>query len=369
MIDGQISGLNRLTTIQLPGRLGDAKMTLLTDPRTDRRIAAVLDGMESFSEDIAIPAGDVSYEEALEYLAAMENSRKPANEALRKTLPKWKNVNCHTEVIRGVDGNEIKLFVHTPVGHTRAPCIYHIHGGAMVVASADHPSFVRIRNDIADLGLVVIGVEFRNGAGELGPYPFPAGLNDCVAGIQWVYANKDQLGIDNLILSGESGGGNLCLATALKAKQEGWLDQIDGVYAMCPYISGRYANPPPELPSLIENDGYLLDGKAMSIMVRAYDPTGEHANNPLAWPLAAPVEDLRGLPPHVISLNELDPLRDEGLAYYRKLVEANVEVLGRMAYGTVHACELSFGTAVPDIYSDLLASIANFARRAQFHCQ
>ena len=60
------------------------------------------------------------------------------------------------------------------------------------------------------------------------------------------------------MVSGESGGGNLTLATALKAKREGRLDRIDGVYAQCPYISGLYATQPPELPSLTENDEYFL---------------------------------------------------------------------------------------------------------------
>ena len=60
-------------------------------------------------------------------------------------------------------------------------------------------------------------------------------------------------------MSGESGGGNLTLATTLKAKRDGALDQIDGVYAKCPYISNAYAVTAAELPSLYENDGYFLE--------------------------------------------------------------------------------------------------------------
>jgi acetyl esterase/lipase len=44
--------------------------------------------------------------------------------------------------------------------------------------------------------------------------------------------------------------------------------------------------------------------------------------NPLAWPYWASQEELKGLPPHVISVNELDPLFDEGISYYRKLLHA-----------------------------------------------
>lgn len=206
----------------LPGRLGDPSMTLLTDPRTDCRIVNALSGVPSYSDEVPPPKGDVSYEDALSYIDTMEASRKEANDALLKTLPEWKNVNCRTEFIQGVDGNDIKLFVHVPADHVKGPCIVHLHGGAMVASSAEHPVFIRIRNDLAELGLVVVGVEFRNGAGELGPYPFPAGLNDCASAVQWVHQNRDQLGTDKLIVSGESCGGNLCLATTLKAKREGW---------------------------------------------------------------------------------------------------------------------------------------------------
>ena len=47
----------------------------------------------------------------------------------------------------------------------------------------------------------------------------------------------------------------------------------------------------------------------MAVMATAYD--GADSTNPLAWPLFATSDDLTGLPPHVISVNELDPLRDE----------------------------------------------------------
>jgi acetyl esterase/lipase len=50
-----------------------------------------------------------------------------------------------------------------------------------------------------------------------------------------------------------------------------------------------------------------------------YDPGGEHATDPLCWPYHAIVDELAGLPPHLISVNELDPVRDEGVAYYAVL--------------------------------------------------
>ena len=347
----------------LPGRLGDADMTVLTDPRADHRLVAAIELAAEAQSSVEIPSGDVSHEEALTLLGAIEDSTQSGNEVMSQALPVWDNVACTTEVIQSSDGNEVTLYVHTPVDVAdKAPCIYHIHGGGMVMCSACDPVFVQLRNDIAARGVVVVGVEFRNAAGRLGPHPFPAGLNDCAAGLQWVYDNKGQLGIGKIVVSGESGGGNLALATTLKANQEGWVEKIDGVYAMCPYICGRYAQPPEDLPSLVENEGYMMESQFMSLMASVYDPSGEHAENPLAWPLYATAKDLQGLPPHVISLNELDPLRDEGLAFYRKLVAAGIPTLGRTVHGTVHGSELMFGAATPEIHSDLMASITNFAR-------
>ena len=277
-------------------------------------------------------------------------------------MPDFPTVSTSIETIKGVDDNDITLHVHQPAERSDAlPCVVHTHGGGMVLMTAEDPGFVRWRNSLAALGMVVIGVEFRNGGGRLGNHPFPAGLNDCASAAQWTFANKDRLGISSMVISGESGGGNLCIATALKANREGWIDQIDGVYALCPYISGAYANPPVELLSLSENDGYMLNGEMMGALVKVYDPNGDHAANPLAWPLQAGPDDLQGLPPHVISVNELDPLRDEGLAFYRKLLAAGVSAIGRTVHGTPHAGDVSFPDIVPDVFQESARSLHGFA--------
>ena len=136
---------------------------------------------------------------------------------------------------------------------------------------------------------------------------------------------------------------------------------IDGVYAMCPYISGVYDNPPPELASLVENDGYLLSCQMMAPMVTCYDPGGTNRTNPLAWPYHASVDQLAGLPPHVISVNELDPLRDEGLAYFRRLTAAGVSAVGRTVNGTCHAGDLLLRGPMGDVYQATVRDIAGFA--------
>ena len=151
----------------------------------------------------------------------------------------------------------------------------------MVVLTAAGPTYRRWRDELAALGMVVVGVEFRNGAGKLGNHPFPAGLNDCMSGLQWTFDHKVPLGISKMIVSGEPGGGNLSLAVCLKAKKDGRLEQIAGVYALCPYIYGAWAQKSKDLPSLYENNDYLINCSLMEVLASVYDPDYTNATNPL----------------------------------------------------------------------------------------
>ena len=350
-------------TANLPGRLGDPDVTLATDPRSDPRMVAVLEplGVAGRADPVPLTA-DSSLDDIRALAALGEPGFEQLFDILFEALPPVEGVESHTEVISGVDGNDINLYIHRPTGDG-GPCpgILHIHGGGMVILAATGTSYRRWRDELAARGLVVVGVEFRNAAGALGCHPFPAALNDCTSALEWMHANLQDLGVSTLVVSGESGGGNLTLATTLKARQDGRLDTIDGVYAQCPYISGTYACPPPELGSLHENDGYFLASDLMGYFVEAYDPGAANLTNPLAWPWHASVDDLAGMPPHVVSVNELDPLRDEGLDYYRKLVRAGVPTYSRTVNGTCHAGDLLLPGAMPDVYAASARDLASFA--------
>lgn len=352
-----------MTTPHLPGRLGDPDMHLATDPRADPRMVEVMRQFEMHVPPPPSPVDASSDMEAIhEVMNATEEGFGAVWAALFADLPPVEGVTSRTEIIPGPDGNDVSLYIHEPAERSGPiPAVVHTHGGGMVLAAAADDNYVRWRDELAAANLVAIGVEFRNGGGKLGPHPFPAGLNDCAAAAQWVIANAEQLGVSNVIMSGESGGGNLALATTLKAKQDGWVDGISGVYAQCPYISGAYTEPPSELTSLHENDGYFLSNNMMAPLVKAYDPTGDHAANPLAWPYHADVADLAGLPPHVISVNELDPLRDEGLAYYRKLLAAGIDTTSRTVNGTCHAGDCIFRGAMPEVFLATIRDISSFA--------
>ena len=345
----------------LPGRLGNPEMSLINDPRA---IPAVTKVMSDYGLDALAPDPTISVEatqkEKVDYMTSLEPLYEEIFESWYSELPEVNGVERFTKTIDGVDGNKVTLYIHKPEKQdSDIPGILHIHGGGMSILKANNPNYVRWRDDLASTGLVVVGVEFRNVAGELGSHPFPAGLNDCSSALNWMFENKEELDVSKIIISGESGGGNLTLATTLKAKKDKKLFQIDGAYAQCPYISNEYHRTINYLPSLVENNGYFLNVKDMAVMATAYD--GIDSDNPLAWPLFATIEDLNGLPPHVISVNELDPLRDEGLLYYKKLLIAGVDASSITINGTVHAGDMIFIKATPKIYRSSLMHINNFA--------
>ena len=64
----------------------------------------------------------------------------------------------------------------------------------------------------------------------------------------------------------------------------------------------------------------------------------------------------------MISVNELDPLRDEGLLYYRRLLRAGVSAVGRVVAGTCHAGDLLFAGVLPDVFGSSLRDVSGFAK-------
>ena len=336
---------------------------LRDDPRVDPRLVAAV---EPFGLADPLPPSRLDASAPIEVirdaLAKLEAGSATMLAAATAGLEPVAGVRRSREVATGAAGNEIPLLVHRPAAAVGdLPAVLHLHGGGCVMGSAEDEHYVRWRDELAALGAIVIGVEFRNGAGRLGVHPFPAGLDDCVSALEWTDARRGELGISSLVISGDSGGGNLALATALRATREGLAARIDGVYALCPYISGAYADPPEDLPSLRENDGLLVSIGLLGAMAKAYTPDGSDRTNPLAWPHHATLEDLAGLPPHVISVNELDPLRDEGLAYFRRLLAAGVAARSRTVNGTLHAAENNYFAVIPEIARATLADLAHFA--------
>ena len=337
------------------------------DPRIDPRIKALFGIMPAVSfsdvESRQQALEEANSPEALARMKQMEGMFELIdNEQVAPSA--GLEISTH-EFISSPDNNTIKLQFIRPASDETLPCVYYIHGGGMQSMSCFVGMYRAWGKIIAAQGVAVAMVDFRNcltpsSAPEVAP--FPAGLNDCVAGVKWLASQAGELNIDpgHIVVAGESGGGNLTLATGLKLKRDGDLDLIRGLYALCPYIAGAW--PQEMYPSSIENNGLLLDlhnnRGAMAYGIEEFE-----RGNPLAWPGFATVEELRGLVPTVISVNECDPLRDEGIEFYRKLLQAGVPARCRQVMGTTHGVEI-FAVACPEISRETAALIARFCREA-----
>ena len=339
---------------------------LAEDPRIDPRLKAVFGSMKvpvlgnvRSREDLLAEENSEAGKARAAAFAAMLNSFD------NETIAPSAGLSVRTErVVSDPDGNMINIQFIRPDTSARVPCVYYIHGGGMTFLTCFYGNYRAWGRIIAANGVAVAMVDFRN---ALVPSsvpevaPFPAGLNDCVSGLKWVHANSAALNIDptRIIVAGESGGGNLTLATGLKLKRDGEIGLIKGLYAQCPYIAGEW--PLPQYPSSTENNGILMDlhnnRGAMGYGIEAF-----HARNPLAWPAFATAQDVAGLPPTVISVNECDPLRDEGISFYRLLMNSGVRARCRQVMGTIHGTEI-FPTCCPDISHDTASDIANFCAR------
>lgn len=338
---------------------------LSDDPRIDPRIKAIFGMFDMPNSGDAVSREDmlakantpeaVQARESMTEMMAMADSEEIA--------PSQGLAITEHKVTSAPDGNTINIRFIRPDHARVVPCVYYIHGGGMQSMSCYDPMYRAWGRMIAANGVAVAMVDFRN---ALTPSsvpevePFPAGLNDCVSGLKWVHANAGVLGIDagKIVIAGESGGGNLTLATGLKLNRDGDIGLVQGLYALCPYIAGHW--PHEGSASSVENEGIFLslhnNQGAMAYGIEAFN-----AKDPLAWPGFATESDVKGLPPTVISVNECDPLRDEGINFYRLLLRAGVPARCRQVMGTVHGTEI-FVICCPEISRDTARHLAAFCK-------
>jgi acetyl esterase len=135
--------------------------------------------------------------------------------------------------------------------------------------------------------------------------------------LRWAYENASELGInpDRIAVGGDSAGGNLA---AIVSQQR----PVPLVFQMLIYPATDMTA---SFPSHVENAaGPVLTKQAMEWFTNHYMPAGADKKDPLASPHFAPDSLLKGAPPALIITAELDPLRDEGEEYGRRLIANGV---------------------------------------------
>lgn len=184
--------------------------------------------------------------------------------------------------------------------------------------------------DAKTYGAIVFAVDYR-----VAPeHKFPAAVNDSYHSFKWIAEHAAEFGGDTsrLVLMGHSAGANLVAVVAQKAKKEKLAHKIK-----LQVMNGLPADLRPQnmesAPSYQENaTGYFQTKAACYFSVETYAP-GEY-NHTEVSPILT--EDLAGLPPAVIINAELDPLRDDGIAYAAKLRKYGVKVWDKCFAGQIH---------------------------------
>ncbi len=220
---------------------------------------------------------------------------------------------------------KIPARIYWPAGSDDAagplPLIVYFHGGGFVVGSVD--IFDGLTRSLANAaGAVVVSVDYR-----LAPaHPYPAAVDDCYAATQWAAANAASIGGDpnRLVIAGDSAGGNLSAAVALKARDE----RVNGeaaprIAAQIMYYPAADLTDTPYASRRDFGDGYGISTASGKKFEQAYVAQSDPAQ-PYLSPVRA--QTLADLPPALIVTAGFDPLTGSAQAYAEKLKSSGIAV-------------------------------------------
>jgi acetyl esterase len=193
--------------------------------------------------------------------------------------------------------------------------IVYFHGGGFVIGSIGLMDNVA-RELAHGAGAVVVSVGYR-----LAPeHPYPAGLTDCETVTHWAVATAPRFDVpkESVAVAGESAGGNLAAAVALRVRDAGDIS-LAGQALIYPAVAGTMVH-----PSTQQFDGLILSRTAKKRYWDAYSGGRSLDGDPYAVPLCAAA--LTGVAPAIVILGGCDMLRDEGRAYAARLRGDGVEV-------------------------------------------
>lgn len=232
-------------------------------------------------------------------------------------------------------------FIPTPWGAARAlfywpntqsaqplPVYLNLHGGGFVAGVPEHDDSY-CRRLAHNLGCLVVNVDY-----VLAPeHPFPAGLRQSFAVLEWLAEQAATLGIDpqRIAVGGHSAGGNLATGVASLARGH---QRLRVVHQVIDYAVLDLTQDPGAKLSTIDKP--LLGAGLVRFFNSCYLSDAAQARDLLVSPLLATVDELRGMPPTTLITAEYDILRAEGEAYAEKLRQAGVAVSERMFAGCDH---------------------------------
>ena len=237
------------------------------------------------------------------------------------------------------DGFEVPLRVFTPldfdfslaeglkVSEDSRGTVLFFHGGGWVLGGIG--SCARFCAELAAAGhVLVLAADYR-----LAPeHPFPQGLDDCMRAVETALRRASEWGgsPERVSVGGDSSGGNLALAVALRRRAEG-LPPLRSLVLFYPVVTARADG---SASWKRYGQGAALDGTLMETFSLAYASGREEF--PLVSPAAASDAELAGLPPLLLVAAGRDILRDQGEAFAERLLRLGVAVRREELAGAVH---------------------------------
>ena len=219
---------------------------------------------------------------------------------------------------------DLPIRIYRPSEKTERTIIY-FHGGGWVLNFLDiyDASLSRLANQSNS---TIVSVNYQKAP----EHPFPTPLDDCYSTLLWVIANAAPLSfnIENLGVAGDSAGGNLAAAVALKARD----NQIPLSFQILIYPCNDLNF---DTHSYLENaTGYGLSRQAMQWFWQQYLQSEDHHVNPYAVPARA--ASFANLAPAIIITAEYDPLLSDGEQYAQLLIRAGVSTRYKQFDGMIH---------------------------------
>ncbi len=240
---------------------------------------------------------------------------------------------------------QVPVRIYRPVSDTREarPAVFEIHGGGFVMGSIEmmDPWCQRVA---AEADAIVVSVEYRLAPED----PFPAGLEDCYAALLWTAKNASALGIDpaRIAIAGQSAGGGLAAATALMTRDRGGPELCFQLLEI-PELDDRL-----DTPSMRQFDDTPLWNRPNAVWSWRHYLGADHEGEVSHYAAPARAKDLSALPPAYLSTMEFDPLRDEGILYAQRMLQAGVSVELHSFPGTFHGSALIAAAHVSQRGSD-----------------
>jgi len=239
------------------------------------------------------------------------------------------NVKRREVLVPQEKGPDVRCLLYIPEDRKDdlGPAYLHIHGGGYILGSPDGSDAENLLL-ASKIGVVIISVDYR-----LAPeFPIPGPLNDCYSVLAWLHKNSRDLGIDRarIGIGGESAGGGLAAALAIKARDAGDYEVCwqSLTYPMLDDRTGTENNPGDPLVGEFvwtrEFNQYAWD---------RYLADAERA----APQVPARLEKFEGLPPTWMFTVSLDLFRDENMDYAKKLMSAGVSCDLVVYPGACHA--------------------------------